>query len=58
MSAYENHSFRIVNKRPWPLTGAIGEIVTIIWLIKWFYQYDDSLLEIRAIIAVLTVIQW
>jgi hypothetical protein len=36
MSLHENHTFHIVNKRPWPLTGAIGAIVTLIGLIKWF----------------------
>ena len=47
-----------VNKRPWPLTGAIGTIVTVIGLIKWFLQYCDRLLGIGAIITVLTIIQW
>jgi len=55
MSIHEkNHSFHIVNKRLWPLTGAIGAIVTLIGLIKWFHQYDDRLLGIGAIITVLT----
>jgi cytochrome c oxidase subunit 3 len=58
MSIHENHPFHIVNKRPWPLTGAIGAVVTLIGLIKWFHQYDDSLLGIGAIITVLTIIQW
>jgi len=58
MSIHENHPFRIVNKRPWPLTGVIGGIVTLIGLIKWFHQYDDSLLGIGAIITILTIIQW
>ena len=58
MSTHENHPFHIVNKRPWPLTGAIGAIVTLIGLIKWFHQYDDRLLGIGAIITVLTIIQW
>ena len=58
MSIHGNHPFHIVNKRPWPLTGAIGAIVTLIGLIKWFHQYDDTLLGIGAIITVLTIIQW
>ena len=36
----------------------IGVIVTLIGLIKWFHQYDDTLLGIGAIINVLTIIQW
>jgi hypothetical protein len=55
---HENHPFHTVIKRPWPLTGAIGAVVTLIGLIKWFYQYDDSLPGIGAITAVLTIIQW
>jgi len=58
MSIHERHPFHTVNKRPWPLTGAMGVIVTLIRLIKWFHQYDDRLLEIGAIITVLTIIQW
>ena len=52
------HPFDIVNKRPWPLTGAIGAIVTSRGLIKRFHQYDHRLLGIGAIITVLTIIQW
>jgi len=58
MSIHKNCPFHIVNKRPWPLTGTTGAIVTLIGLIKWFHQYDDSLLGIGAIITVLTIIQW
>jgi cytochrome c oxidase subunit 3 len=57
MSMHENHPFHIVNKRSWPLTGAIGATVTLIGIIKWFHQNDDSLLGIGAIITVLTIIQ-
>jgi cytochrome c oxidase subunit 3 len=58
MSIQENDTFHILNKRPRPLTGAIGAIVTLIGLIKWFQQHDDSLLVIAAIITELTIIQW
>jgi len=58
MSIHENHPFHIVNKRPWPFTGGIGAIVTLIRIIKWFHQYDDRLLGFGAIITVLTIIQW
>jgi len=58
MSIHENHPFHIVNKRPWPLTGAIGAIITLIRLIKWFHQYNNSLLGAGAIISVLTIILW
>jgi len=57
MSIHENHPFHKLNKRPWPLTRAIGAIVTLIGLIKVFHQYDDKLLGIGAIITFLTIIQ-
>jgi len=52
------HPFYVVNKRPWPLTGAIWAIVSLIGLVKWFHRYDDRLLGIGAIITVLAIIQW
>jgi len=57
MSIRKNHPFHIVNKRPWPLTGAIGAIVTVTGLLKWFHRYDNSLIWIGAIITSLTIIQ-
>ena len=57
MSIHQNHPFRSADKRPWPLTGSIGEIITVIGLIKLFHQYDSVLLGIGAIITLLTIIQ-
>lgn len=34
MSIHKNHPFYLVHVRPWPLTGALGAIITIILLIK------------------------
>ena len=51
MSIYENHPCHIVNKRPWPLTGAVGLIVTLIGLIKWFWLFIRNW-------PVLTIIHW
>nr|YP_010025538.1 cytochrome c oxidase subunit III [Reticulitermes ovatilabrum]QOQ35837.1 cytochrome c oxidase subunit 3 [Reticulitermes ovatilabrum] len=58
MSTQENHSFHMVNKSPWPLTGAIGAMVTLMGLIKWFHQYNNSLLAVGTVITLLTMIQW
>jgi cytochrome c oxidase subunit 3 len=57
MPIHENHPFHIVNKRPWPFTGADGAITTLIRLIKLFHYYDNSLLGIGVIITVSTINQ-
>jgi cytochrome c oxidase subunit 3 len=57
MSIHKNLQLHIVNKRPLPVTGAIGAIVTLIGLIKFFHQYGDRLLGTGAIMTVLTIIQ-
>jgi len=63
MPIQENHPFRYglafpINTRPRLLTEAIGAIVTLRGLTKWFHQYDNSLLGIGAIITILIIIQW
>lgn len=58
MTRHRNHPFHLVEQRPWPLTGAIGAIVTISGIIKWFHQYNQELLAIGGLIIILTIIQW
>jgi cytochrome c oxidase subunit 3 len=58
MTRHRNHPFHLVEQRPWPLTGAIGAIVTISGIIKWFHQYNQELVLIGGVIMILTIIQW
>lgn len=58
MSTHSNHPFHLVDYSPWPLTGAIGTIVTVSGLVKWFHQYDISLLILGTTITILTIYQW
>lgn len=58
MSTHSNHPFHLVDYRPWPLTGAIGTITIVSGLVKWFHQYDISLIILGTIITILTVYQW
>nr|WAX39277.1 cytochrome c oxidase subunit III [Bundoksia longissima] len=58
MTNHENHPFHLVDQSPWPLTGAIGAMVTMMGMIKWFHQYNKELLMIGMIIMLLTMIQW
>ena len=58
MSTHSNHPFHLVDYRPWPLTGAIGALITTSGLVKWFHQYDINLFLIGLSIIILTIIQW
>nr|UBN08796.1 cytochrome c oxidase subunit 3 [Macropanesthia mackerrasae] len=54
-----NHPFHLVDKSPWPLTGAIGALITMTGLIKWFHLYNNQLIFIGFfMIMILTMIQW
>ena len=48
----------VVDKRPWPIIGAIGTLIIITGLIKWFHLYNQELILIAIIIIILTIIQW
>ena len=58
MSAHSNHPFHLVDYSPWPLTGALGAIILVSGLVKWFHQFNPNLLIIGIIITTLTIIQW
>lgn len=58
MSTHSNHPFHLVDYSPWPLTSAIGIITIVSGLVKWFHQYDNSLLLLGTTITILTVYQW
>nr|YP_010946575.1 cytochrome c oxidase subunit III [Margattea concava]WGO57293.1 cytochrome c oxidase subunit III [Margattea concava] len=58
MTNHSNHPFHLVDQSPWPLTGAIGAMITMTGLIKWFHQFNNSLMMLGIIIMILTMIQW
>nr|YP_010511699.1 cytochrome c oxidase subunit III [Palaeoagraecia brunnea]UXL83023.1 cytochrome c oxidase subunit III [Palaeoagraecia brunnea] len=58
MSTHANHPYHLVNPSPWPLTGAIGALTLTGGMVKWFHQFDMSLLLLGILIMVLTTIQW
>nr|AMW67948.1 cytochrome c oxidase subunit III [Stenobiella sp. YW-2016] len=58
MSTHSNHPYHLVDYSPWPLTGAIGALATTSGIIKWFHQFDNSLLFLGNLIVILTMIQW
>lgn len=58
MSNQSNHPFHLVDYRPWPLTASIGTISIVAGIVKWFHQYNISLLLLGNIIIILTTYQW
>nr|YP_010865934.1 cytochrome c oxidase subunit III [Furcatopanorpa longihypovalva]WGT92141.1 cytochrome c oxidase subunit 3 [Furcatopanorpa longihypovalva]WGT92154.1 cytochrome c oxidase subunit 3 [Furcatopanorpa longihypovalva]WGT92167.1 cytochrome c oxidase subunit 3 [Furcatopanorpa longihypovalva] len=58
MSTHANHPFHLVDYSPWPLTGALGAMVTVSGLVKWFHQFNPNLLILGIIITTLTMYQW
>nr|YP_004564074.1 cytochrome c oxidase subunit III [Libelloides macaronius]CBW30524.1 cytochrome c oxidase subunit III [Libelloides macaronius] len=58
MSTHSNHPYHLVDYSPWPLTGALAALATTAGMVKWFHQYDMSLLILGNLIMVLTMIQW
>nr|YP_010947017.1 cytochrome c oxidase subunit III [Eucorydia linglong]WGO57813.1 cytochrome c oxidase subunit III [Eucorydia linglong] len=58
MTNHANHPFHLVNKSPWPLTGAIGAMIILTGMIKWFHMYNQKLMLIGSMILIMTMIQW
>nr|AIY61664.1 cytochrome c oxidase subunit 3 [Glyptotermes sp. A TB-2014] len=58
MTSQSNHPFHLVEQSPWPLTGAIGALITMSGMISWFHQYNQELLMMGGLIMILTMIQW
>nr|QBP33886.1 cytochrome c oxidase subunit III [Klapopteryx armillata] len=58
MSTHANHPYHLVDQSPWPLTGAIGALVTVSGLLQWFHQYNMTLLNLGFLITTLTMILW
>nr|YP_010946445.1 cytochrome c oxidase subunit III [Calolamprodes beybienkoi]WGO57163.1 cytochrome c oxidase subunit III [Calolamprodes beybienkoi] len=54
----QNHPFHLVDKSPWPLTGALGVLIMMTGLIKWFHLYKQELMFMGMMIIILTMIQW
>nr|UOU85323.1 cytochrome c oxidase subunit III [Mycomya fimbriata] len=58
MSTHSNHPFHLVDYSPWPLTGAISTMILVSGLVKWFHQYDISLLILGLTLTLMTMYQW
>nr|WNK74774.1 cytochrome c oxidase subunit III [Thaia sp. 1 NZ-2023b] len=53
-----NHPFHLVDKSPWPITGSIGLMTTMLGMIMWFHMISMQLFSFGILIIILTMIQW
>nr|WEV93846.1 cytochrome c oxidase subunit III [Patania chlorophanta] len=53
-----NHPYHLVDYSPWPLTGAIGVMILVTGMIKWFHNFNMNLLMLGYIIIIMTMYQW
>lgn len=58
MSTHSNHPYHLVDYSPWPLTGALGTLITVSGIVKWFHFNSSSLLLLGTTITILTIYQW
>nr|YP_009407049.1 cytochrome c oxidase subunit 3 [Typhlatya arfeae]ASA39598.1 cytochrome c oxidase subunit 3 [Typhlatya arfeae] len=58
MLSHKYHTYHLVDMSPWPLTGSISAMMITTGLVKWFHQYDISLLMLGFLATLLTMIQW
>nr|YP_010596257.1 cytochrome c oxidase subunit III [Alnetoidia dujuanensis]WAJ60476.1 cytochrome c oxidase subunit 3 [Alnetoidia dujuanensis] len=53
-----NHPFHLVDKSPWPITGSVGLMTTMLGMIMWFHKIEMNLVLTGILIIILTMIQW
>nr|UFR82869.1 cytochrome c oxidase subunit III [Jumnos ruckeri] len=58
MSSRKNHPFHLVDASPWPILGALGAMITMIGIIKWFHFFNNSLFLLGTLITMLVMYQW
>uniref|UniRef100_UPI003002CA2C cytochrome c oxidase subunit III n=1 Tax=Thailocyba longilobula TaxID=3019674 RepID=UPI003002CA2C len=53
-----NHPFHLVDKSPWPLTGSIGLMTTLLGLTVWFNMSKMEMMMMGTLMIIMTMIQW
>lgn len=54
----KNHTFHLVDYRPWPILGSLRALILISSIIKWFNIYNNDLFYLSFILMVLIIYQW
>ena len=58
MIVKKNHSFHLVDLRPWPLMASLGALILTAGMVKWFHIYDISLIINGLVLTSLVSVQW
>lgn len=58
MSTNKNHTYHLVDYRPWPILRALRAIIIITGIIKWFHNFNSQLIIIGTLVTILIVYQW
>nr|YP_009244981.1 cytochrome c oxidase subunit III [Endoclita signifer]AMR73725.1 cytochrome c oxidase subunit III [Endoclita signifer] len=58
MMNHSNHPYHLVDYSPWPLTGALGVLILVSGMIKWFHQFNMNLFFLGYLIIIMTMYQW
>nr|AND96647.1 cytochrome c oxidase subunit 3 [Eurysternus inflexus] len=54
----KNHPYHLVDVSPWPLLGALGAMITMIGIIKWFHMFNNNLFLLGSTITLMVMYQW
>nr|APQ47869.1 cytochrome c oxidase subunit III [Cheumatopsyche brevilineata] len=59
MTPHHNHPYHLVNFSPWPLTSALGTMIFMLSMTKWFKEFQlNWFILIGFTIIILSMIQW
>lgn len=58
MIVKKNHSFHLVDQRPWPIIGSLGALILTSGIVKWFHLYNIRLFINGVLVTTLVSIQW
>lgn len=53
-----NHSFHLVDLRPWPLCASLGALSLTSGIVVWFNKFNNYLIILGILIIILTTYQW
>nr|AYR05104.1 cytochrome c oxidase subunit 3 [Scymninae sp. 2 ACP-2013] len=56
--SHKNHPFHLVDYSPWPLLGALGAMISMMGLIKWFHLFNNNLFLLGLTITTIIMYQW
>nr|YP_009185793.1 cytochrome c oxidase subunit III [Atrecus affinis]ALO70359.1 cytochrome c oxidase subunit 3 [Atrecus affinis] len=58
MNSHKNHPYHLVDISPWPILGALGAMITMMGLIKWFHFFNNNLFLMGLLITMMIMYQW